>query len=211
MARTLKLLLLALLFPGLAQAASLKDAEKALAQTDSFQANFTQRTYNALREKTLTHQGQVSWARPGLMRWQYQGDEPLLIVVGKSKIYMVDPLLENVTVSDKSEVKRLKLLSFLFAGDALSQAYRAGAKPTMTLAPGAWLHLAPKKPDPNLISLHLLFKKAGLQRFVIVGPHGNWREFEFTKYQANPKLPAQLFEYQIPPNMEVIDKLSKGR
>src|SRR3989339_278664 len=175
------------------KAASLSEVQKALDQTSSFQAHFTQKTYNTFSNKTQTHQGLVSWQRPGLMRWQYQEPEPLLIVVGKDRVFLYDSLLENVTISDRSEVSRLKLLGFLFGGVNLNSLYRPGPPPSFPLEKGNWLHLEPLQPDTELKSLHLLLEEGQLSRFVLVTPQGNWRSFEFKDFKNNPKLPSSEF------------------
>src|SRR3989339_886522 len=62
-------------------AGELEKLEAALAKTSSFSAHFIQKTYNPLRDKTVVLSGRLSWMRPGLVRFEYQEPDPLLVVV----------------------------------------------------------------------------------------------------------------------------------
>ena len=197
--------------PAVGLAGELEKLETALSKTSSFSAHFIQKTYNPLRDKTVVLTGQLSWMRPGLVRFEYQEPDPLLVVVGKTQVWIYDPILENVTLEPKTEVDRLEALSFFFGEARLSDLYEPLAKPAhqSPLAQGqGWLYLKPKKPTPGLVELHLKPGLGLLQGFLVFDEQGNWRLFELERPNQGPAPKAEDFEFRIPQGMEVIDKLT---
>lgn len=210
----MKALLLILLGLGLswpAGAADFARLSRQMAATDRFKASFTQVSYNALKDRAVTLTGWLAWMRPGLMRFEYEQPEPLSVIVGQDRVWIYDPLLENVTLADKSEVDRLAGLAFLFAGRPLSELYQPLAKANYS-AQGAkdpgWIYLKPKSATPGLAELHVKPGKALVEAFVLFDGQGNWRRFELKGLQTKPSLNAQDFHFEIPEGMEVIDKLT---
>ncbi|OGG99193.1 MAG: hypothetical protein A2600_05305 [Candidatus Lambdaproteobacteria bacterium RIFOXYD1_FULL_56_27] len=192
-------------------AGELEKLEAALAKTSSFSAHFIQKTYNPLRDKTVVLSGRLSWMRPGLVRFEYQEPDPLLVVVGKRQVWIYDPILENVTLEPKAEVDRLEALSFFFGTTRLTDLYEPLSKPqhTSPLAQGAgWIYLKPKKPTPGLVELHLQPGLGLLRGFLVFDDQGNWRLFELEQPNQGPAPKAEDFEFKIPEGMEVIDKLT---
>ncbi|MDT8446482.1 MAG: outer membrane lipoprotein carrier protein LolA [bacterium] len=204
-------LLLALISPPL-WADEMDRLSQRLRQSQKFSAQFIQSSYNRLKDRKITSGGKLAWMRPGLIRFEYLEPEPLLIIVGTDRVWIFDPLLENVTLADKSEVDRLEGLAFLFSSAPLSEAYLSSNKPrfgTEDKGPG-WLYLSPKKPVPGLAELHLKPGGGLVESFILFDEQGNWRRFDLKNPQTQPALKPQDFYFEIPEGMEVIDKLSVG-
>ncbi len=185
---------------GLAAEPLLNHFEKEFFTWQSFQASFQQKYHDQASGKTLTGSGQLWFRAPALMRWEYEGEEPYQVIIGKSKIWLIDPLLDSVTVEKASKAQNLPGLAFFFQKESLRQSYQP-ISPRQTLfnptAQQSLLAFQPKTPNEGLIELQLLLNHQSpyLAGIAFIDPQGNWRSLRFTHWILNPVLPLQTFEY----------------
>jgi len=183
--------------------------EQKFAQQPGFSASFTQTNYNQFKNKTTLLKGTVKWLRPGLARFEYTSPDPLLLVLGQEKVWIFDPLLENVTVEPRESVQRVEALAFLFGSQKLRSLFTPIWKPTYhSKNQGAgWVYLKPKTPTPGLAELHLLPGGSLISGFLMFDGEGNWRRFDLEENASNKPPVTTDFIFHIPEGMEVIDKL----
>ncbi|MDF2868383.1 MAG: lolA, partial [Gammaproteobacteria bacterium] len=65
--------------------------------------------------------------------------------------------------------------------------------------------LQPKQKDSLFTSLQLIFKQNVLQKIIMTDGLGQITTIQFTKVKANTELTAQLFSFNPPQGVEIID------
>ena len=80
----------------------------------SFSGHFTQTSFRANSKTTPRKaRGEVSYKRPGKMRWMYVAPEDQLLVTNGDTLWLYDTLLENVTIQKLKKITDGTALSFL--------------------------------------------------------------------------------------------------
>jgi len=187
--------------------------EKKFLGLKAFHCRFSQEYYDEPADQTLEGHGQLWYQSPGLMRWSYEGDDPLVIILGKKKLWIVDPLLENVTIERASKVRKLPSLGFFFDKTPFKKNYKQvrTEQPLLkSTAQTKFYTLQPLKPTEAIKELQLLIVKdnAQLKAIAILDHANNWRKLEFTHFKTNPAIPPQTFSHATPSDMEVIDRVT---
>ena len=80
---------------------------------DTFQADFRQTSTSSLGQN-ITAKGVVRLKKPNLIRWEYFEPEEQLIIVGKQKVWIYDPLLDSISIEKKEEIARIDIFNFFF-------------------------------------------------------------------------------------------------
>ncbi|MDX2471778.1 MAG: outer membrane lipoprotein carrier protein LolA [SAR324 cluster bacterium] len=178
----------------------------------TFSADFQQIYFDPLNEKEQLAQGEMAFARPSKMRLIYLEPHPLEIIIGETRIWIVDPLLENVVIQDVRRMQGLKSLNFLFKNKSIESGYTqvVPKKKLLKTEKGERLyHLTPKEADPYISEVHLKLKKGQLVSFALVAKNGGYRILKLYKNQNNPKLAPDYFSYKVPKDFETIDNLGQ--
>ena len=189
----------------------LEQFQKRFGAVAAFTGHFEQEFYDTLLEMTSLSQGVVSYKKPGLMRWAYQKPDEMLIVIGREKIWIYEPDLENVTIQDVEAVTQMNSLSFLLKNENISLHFDAILPKTSLLDPLKEmenLYLKPKKPNANFTELQLGLNRRNFQikQFVIVDAQENYRKITFSKLDYSAKIDDSQFHFVIEEGMEVIDE-----
>ncbi len=147
------------------------------------------------------------------MRWVYTNPDPYTIVVGQKKIWIYDPILENVTIHQTKKVRGLNTISMLMEPENLKYHFKIiqPAKLLLDTAPGdKFLVVAYKQPDPEIAEIQVAFTADfRIKQFVIVETNRNYRKVELLDLDFHPRLSLADFEFKIPDGIEIIDKSGK--
>jgi outer membrane lipoprotein carrier protein len=195
-----------------AQSSVLTDFQSHFNRTKTFVADFQQTYYDAMLDQTAVSNGRIFFRKPGLMRWNYEKPDLTEIIIGKEKIWIYDPDLENVTIQYLNQVSRLDSLSFLLKNEHLNQHFTLGPteksliKNVKHVIP---LFLKPKKASQYIAELQLALDKKTyqIQQFVIVDHQKNHRKIDFNDMILNVNIDISRFEFVITEGMEVIDEM----
>ncbi len=201
---------LALATSGFGFDAPFRAFEKKFIKLKTFSADFQQIYFDPLNDKEQLAQGEMVFARPSKMHFKYLEPHPLEIIIGTKKIWIVDPLLENVVIQDVKRMQALKSLGFLFKNKSIEASYNQiqAKKPLFKAEKGTRLYyLSPKEADPYISEVHLKLKNGQLAAFALVAKNGGYRVLKLYKSKNNPKLPANYFQYKVPSDFETIDNL----
>lgn len=187
--------------------------EKKLKSYEGFEAAFTQEYKNGFDERVSLYQGIFRYKRPGLMRWEYTEPDPQEVIVGKDKVWVVDPILESVIIQPLDNVRQMNSLAFIFGDERLEGAFvKVKAKEDHLSSGGGLLryHLRPKEESPYVSELQLGIdpKSLLLREFVVLDNQRNYRKIILRNLTQKPGMQASLFEYLPGENMEVIDKIA---
>ena len=170
----------------------------------TFEADFTQRSYVKMMDKTLETKGKVQIKKPGMMKWIYGlPDTQVLISNGKILWHYV---------SDENQVTKVPLENiyssntpalFLAGQEKLTQIFNIENINTNPLS----ITLSPKQEDQSLKRLQLFADKKNFQitGSTVYDKLGNKTEIRFRNIKTNIDIPKRTFQFQAPPNTEVLD------
>lgn len=214
-----------LLFGQTAEQNLLKKVEQQHQQWVSLVANFVQTDYDKDSQVLNTAKGQVAFLKPGLMRWQYLPPEEQTIVIGKNKVWVYDPVLENVSIQKTEQVEGIDFLRTLAKNGDLTQnfqllerqapGYKAanslGQKLMQPKKNQAVLHFRPKKTNTNIKSLHLTVdpQDYAVQAFGVIDVTDEKRIIQFLNIRLHSKsgpVNEQDFVFLIPDGVDIIEK-----
>ncbi|MGK0291201.1 MAG: outer membrane lipoprotein carrier protein [bacterium] len=174
-----------------------------------FSATFQQIVYDKIKDQNTKASGTFYFRNPGLMKWDYKKPEEQLIVVGKKKVWIFDPLLENVTIQRLSRVTGMTSLSFLLGKGKLRTDFTVNQSPKKDLLDSKYkkLFLFPKKKDRTFAELQLGIDPNNFQikQIAIIDRQKNYRKITLTKLQFAKILEEKDFIFKVTSDMEVIE------
>jgi len=176
----------------------------------SFSGKFVQISYKKNTDiPPKEAKGRVSYKRPGKMRWFYSLPEEHLLVINGGKLWLFDPLLENVTVQKIENIADGTALSFLLGIGDLNKDFRQReiSQSFLQIQDGLIVELVPKKTNSNLafIQLQVHPKKYDLKKILMMDKQENYSTIELNSLKYNIELEDKLFEFKITEDMEVIE------
>jgi len=183
--------------------------QKKYSQVRDLTMEFVQHQRNP-RRGPRTESGVLYLRRPGMMRWEYrQPAEKLFVSNGK----MVNFYLPEDHQAQRGKVKesrdlRLPFLFLLGRGNLKKDFSRLewAMDEKAFFAGNHLLYAYPKKGGGDFAKVLLEFDPSAiqLQRIVIFSVDGSRSEFIFTHIRENLGLNAALFDFQLPPGVEVV-------
>ena len=176
----------------------------------SFSGHFVQTSHRTNSETAPKKaEGKVSYKRPGKMRWLYDAPEEQLLVTNGETMWLYDPLLENVTIQKLEKLADGTALSFLLGLGDLNADFkrRKISRSLLERLDGLIVELVPKKETANLafIQLEVHPENYNLRKIALLDQQGNYRTIALESMQYNLVLEDKLFEFEVTPDMEVIE------
>lgn len=175
----------------------------------SMKANFKQTIYDNHNKPIQQSTGTMAMLRPGKFRWETVKPIPQLIIANSTKLWIVDPDLEQVTIralhKATGETPAL-MLSNENAEINKDYVVKELSKKGSSLA---WYKLTPKSADSVFESVEMGFKDLALQEMRLEDHLGHNTHIEFTRASLNTSLPESLFVFKKTPNMDVIDETKR--
>jgi len=195
-----------------AQSNTITAFQNSFNQTKTFVADFKQVYYDSMLDQTSISSGKIFYKKPGLMHWYYEKPDLTEIVIGKEKIWIYDPDLENVTIQFLDQVSRIDSLSFLLKNEHLNQHFSLVQTEKSLISNSEnfiSLYLKPLKNSQYITELQLALGKKSyqIQQFIIIDHQENYRKIDFTDMVQNVKINDSKFDFVITEGMEVIDEM----
>jgi len=176
----------------------------------SFSGHFTQTSFRANSEtEPRKAEGEVSYKRPGKMRWLYAAPEEQLLVTNGETLWLYDILLENVTLQKLEKLTDGTALSFLLGlGDLNEDFKRREISQSLLKNPqGLIVELEPNKESANLafIQLEVDPETYNLRTIALMDQQGNYRTIALDSMKYNLELEDKFFEFEVSAEMEIIE------
>lgn len=174
----------------------------------AFQAHFAQ-TDRQRDGDTQQAAGEVSYLKPGRMRWEYAPPNEQLLVTDGSTVWLYDPLLDNVTVQPLADLTQGTPLAFLLGAGNLEQDFTCRAFTRLPPQDGLdYVELVPRKPIPALayIQLGAQPRSGQIAALRMVDTQDNLREVRFTALRTDVQPDPASFTFEVKEGMEVIRK-----
>lgn len=161
-------------------------------------ADFTQKTYVVLLEKTVTKKGKFYYKKGGMLRMEYAGDEERHYVSDGTTLWIYTPgdaaSLQTYAVSEETVPK--EALSFLSGFGKLEKEFKISNSKVFKNIPegNTALHLIPRHGKAQYKNLDALFNKAHLLvKLKIHNLSGNITDYDFTKIKTGSGLKDDFF------------------
>lgn len=171
-----------------------------------FSARFFQESFLKTMQISDTAEGRLTVKRPGRMRWEYILPDKQIIISDSKKIWVYRPDDKQVMVGKAPEFfKGGKGAAFLSDIGQLRNSF------TIKLQPAEGndhhrLHLVPKEPSPDLADVELSVAKSSFQvdKVVTHNRYGDETLIVFNHYQFNLNPKEELFRFQVPQGVDVV-------
>ena len=170
----------------------------------TFEADFTQRSYVKMMGKAHETKGKVQIKKPGKMKWVYGlPDTQVLISNGKILWHYVSEENQAIKVPIENIYSSNTPALFLAGQEKLTRIFNIENINTNPLS----ITLSPKGEDQTLSRLQLFANKKNFQitGSTVYDKLGNKTEIHFSNIKTNLVIPERTFQFQAPPNTEVLD------
>ena len=205
MKRLMFVLSILLLFSAATQAAT----GPARARLDAFATglhsltgHFSQTLTNVNGQDSKTSTGTLALEAPREFRWDTLAPYKQTIVADGGRVWMYDPDLEQVTVRKQSTEEAQSPLTVLTDLKQLDKEFKASERGKHDGLD--WLRLTSTAADPQFAWVDLGFDADGLARMSFRDQLGSTTDIRFSRWQRNPVLPADTFNFVPPQGADVI-------
>jgi outer membrane lipoprotein carrier protein len=186
---------------------AIKNLKQQLGLINSFSANFVQLTQDGLGNTLQRIEGFMQVAKPGKLRWKTEGIYEQLVISDGQSLWIYDADLEQVSIRDMAN-RLAETPALLLSGDVSE----IGDNFIITQAPtdhSLTFILQPKDSSQLFDALELNFDKFNQQQLltqmVIRDASGQVTDINFSNVIKNPKLNDDIFSFDIPEDIDVID------
>ncbi|MEM9243277.1 MAG: outer membrane lipoprotein chaperone LolA [Pseudomonadota bacterium] len=178
-----------------------EDLQQNLSQIKSLSANFEEKVYDQQGTVLQTQTGRLAITRPNRFRWQVNKPTAQLIITNGDKLWVYDPGLQQVTISKLShKIDQTPIL--------LLSSNQIDFSKTFTVAKqrdGSYL-LKPKQTGQSFESVRLWFRDNKITRLSLYSNVGQHSDIYFHHVRLNQKLNDDLFQFQAPKGVDVVDQ-----
>ncbi len=198
------LLLLAILAPTAAGAASADALRGLLEQTTTARARFAQMVLDKNLKMLQQATGTMQFSRPGKFRWEYDKPFEQTIVSDGSRVWLYDKDLNQVTVRRLDRALGSSPAALLAGSNEIEKSYTltsAGIQDGLD-----WLEAVPRTQDTAFERIRLGFGKAGLEAMELRDQFGQVTVIKFSTIERNAKLPQEAFRFTPPKGADVISE-----
>jgi outer membrane lipoprotein carrier protein len=196
------LLMLVFAATPLAARAGAADLLRFFSDLRSLDADFEQLVIDPRGRLLERTQGSVQILRPGRFRWAYEAPYQQLIVTDGATLWVHDPDLEQVTVSELDTSVGNTPALLLSSERPLDELFFIGdPEPDGGLT---WLLLEPRDEETSFTRIFLGFDADTLSVMEIVDGFGQIVRIRFDDIRRNAPLDPGLFEFTPPPGVDVI-------
>ncbi|OGW91644.1 MAG: hypothetical protein A3K11_12770 [Nitrospirae bacterium RIFCSPLOWO2_12_FULL_63_8] len=188
-------------------------------QTKDLQAEFRQVTTIEGFATPLTSSGNLFIKKPGKLRWDYREPDVQEIYVNGNDLMMYVPQHKQVLVGKLTQMSASQAPLQLLQGAAkLDEHFEAQATPGGERGEGGipLVTLIPKEAGPESVKtvVRIVVEAQPKTYFIkTVSIHevsGNVATFQFSNLQPNTGLKGTLFEFAVPPGVEVVKAPALG-
>jgi outer membrane lipoprotein carrier protein len=179
-----------------------KNYEKVL----TYEAEFIQKSYIKMMDKTQDVKGTVSIKKPGKMKWRYGAPDTQILISNGSTLWLYVPDEEQATKIPIESIYSSNTPALFLAGKGkLTQSFNVESvnldKDPLSIT------LTPKADGQSLTRLKLFVNKKNYQitGSTVYDKLGNTTEIRFSNIKTNRDIPEKTFQFQAPANVEVLD------
>lgn len=176
-------------------------------QLKTFSADFEQiQPEEELFENNAAY-GSFKLKRPGRLQWIYTRPDPQDILIDGVNLWVFDRDLDQVTVRDVADIQNDLPLSWLLFDEPIEKRYDiiyGGLNNGME-----WFNLRPKEAT-YFESLDVAMQDGKMVEVHMYQSADNITQVRFKNIEVNGEIPEHNFQFQIPPDVDVIGQPKKA-
>ena len=200
---SLLLVLLMLTTSALANSAA-KKLQGYLKQMQTLEGSFQQLTLDARGNRMQEAEGSVQLAKPGRFYWSTEQPFPQVLVSNGTTLWVYDPDLEQVTIQTLDE-RSTQSPAIILSGEASDLTKHFSINATET-GKRVVFDLIPLQQDSLFEELSLDFVEGRISALQLTDSLGQKTRVDLTITQFNQPLDNQIFEFEVPPHVDVIQE-----
>lgn len=189
------------LAPWTAMADAPQQLQRFVRDVSAASGDFTQQTSDQSQSRP-EQSGQFSFQRPGKFRWHVKRPYEQLIVSDGTHVLQYDPDLAQVTQRSVNQSIGTSPAAILFGSGSLEESFEVQALPDKDGL--QWLRAVPKGADAGFTHVDIGFRNDLPARLLLLDAFGQTTRIELSNIQSNPQLPASLFEFTAPDDVDVV-------
>jgi outer membrane lipoprotein carrier protein len=197
-----RVLLLALLLPGLVHADPVQRLKAFYDATPAMKGQFKQTVLDRNGRKLQEVSGLMQLQRPGKFRWDYKTPYVQLIVGDGHKVWVYDPDLNQVTVRTLDKLLGASPAALLAGNLDVEKIFDlkdAGKQDDLE-----WVQATPKDKDGGFDHVLLGFRGDQLAEMELHDNFSQTTVIEFTALERNPKISPKAFHFVPPAGADVV-------
>jgi len=169
-------------------------------------ANFHQTYLGQALHQTLKSSGQMTFKKPGMIRFDYLEPEPKTFAVKGDHIVSYIPAAKQAMEGSFKADQLSASVTFLWGRGNLAGEFVITRVEAPELGAGLALRLVPLHPDPRFKELTFLLdpKTFSVRTTSVVDGAGNVNRFEFSDLKTNTGLTEKDFEFTPPAGTDIV-------
>lgn len=177
----------------------------------SMQAQFIQTVFDNHGKAVQRSYGKMAFSKPGNFRWQVTKPIPQVIIANRTRLWIYDPDLEQVTVRALSpSVGEAPALLLSHEDASINADFIVKSLPDKGGL--GWFRLIPKQADNMFAAVEMGFNRDSQITEMRLTDHlGHTTLIEFQHIQTNIPIPSSQFNFHPPANVDVIDETKAKR
>ena len=184
-------------------------------QAKDFQARFTQHYSRAVMGRVTVSSGQVTFKKPGRMRWDYLQPEPRMFLSTGQFLWLYEPTEKQAFKQDLKTSQLPAALAFLMGKGKITDEFEVTASTDTRYGRPEDYRLALRPKQPQSTYKSILFVVDGreftVRESVLVDQQNNVNHFVFSDLKINAKVADALFRWTPPAGVRVIDTGNMGK
>ena len=182
-----------------------------------FKARFTQTLTSTALKRTTNSSGQVTFKKPGRMRWDYEKPDKSSYITDGGVLWLYEPDDRQAFKQDLKGSQLPAALAFLMGKGKLANEFDVSFGPDRASTGGAVknyvLSLSPKTPQAQVKSIVFVVDPRDwfVHQSEITDAQGNTNVIVFADVVMNSRVPETLFHFTPPAGTRVIDTGKLGK
>jgi outer membrane lipoprotein carrier protein len=182
--------------------------QRSFARMKDFRSDFVQVFQGSLNRKQQ-ESGHLYLMRSRKMRWEYKNPEESYYISDGKTVYMYVPAEKQVNRAPVREVgdDRMPMMFLLGRSNLRDEFTKFATLNTKPLVPGTVVvQMYPKrKTDLTELIMEVDPTNYQVRRLLLAHSDGTRSDFFFTNIQTNTGLKASLFDFKVPPGVDVVE------
>jgi len=176
-----------------------------LKEFETLQADFTQTLLNEDGEQLEKTTGTLYLQQPGKFNWYYKEPYIQKIITNGEDLWIYDEDLEQLTIRKFESDMIDRTPAAIILGDSRLEQHFIQVD-LGDIEGFKWVELTPRDLDAQYKNIRIGFDAKRLGMMIIADNLGQTTRIDFNDVNKNTKLAADLFNFEIPENVDVIDE-----
>ena len=186
--------------------ATVKAIQKNYESVLTLKANFEQKAFVKMLNRTEVTRGNVQIKKPGKMKWVYNSPDPQVLITDQKNLWLYSPEEEQVTKMPIESVYSSNTPALFLAGQGrLTDIFNVVQ--VLTEKDKFVAVFTPKEVESSLSRLVLRANKNNYQitGATVYDKIGNKTAIKFLSIRINEEIPESVFNFEVPAGVEIQD------